>query len=144
MRIYYIFSIKSDIYKITKNNPERLYIVLKSIYSLSKKDSKIGYKIFEKTCDFFDKNNINVQIKRINSDNYSYTCFRNNHIINDFYNNESTKLTINYSHLLLKTNILYPKFLSEIRNLKNLFICDFINEDYFYLKDITNKKVIYS
>lgn len=144
MRIYYIFSIKDDVYKITKNDPEKLYNVLSNIYSLPKKESKLGYKVFERTCMFFDKQNINLLIKRLNSDNYSYTCFRNNHIINDFYNNETTKLTINYSHLILKTNIEYPRFLSEIRSLKNLFICDFINEDYFYLKEISHKKSIYS
>ena len=144
MRLYYIFSIRDDILKITKDNPERLYTLLKSIYSLDKKDSKLGYKVFERTCNFFDKRNINLHIKELNSCNYSYTCFRDSHIINDFYNNESTRLTINYSHLVLKTNILYPKFLSEIRNLKNLFICDFTNEDYFYLKDIDTKKIIYS
>ena len=144
MRLYYIFSIKDDIYKITKNNPDKLYDVIKSIYSLDKKDSSLGYKVFERTCNFFDKRNINLHLKDLNIDNYSYTCFRDNHVINDFYNNETTRLTVCYSHLLLKTNILYPKFLSEIRNLKNLFICDFVNEDYFYLKDITSKKKIYS
>jgi hypothetical protein len=144
MRLYYIFSIKDDILKITKNNPERLYVLLKSIYSLDKENSKLGYKVFQKTCNFFDKKNINLHIKELNSDNYSYICFRDSHIINDFYNNESTRLTVNYSHLVLKTNILYPRFLSEIRNLKNLFICDFTNEDYFYLKDISSEKIIYS
>lgn len=144
MRLYYIFSIKDDILKITKNNPERLYVLLKSIYSLDKENSKLGYKVFQKTCNFFDKKNINLHIKELNSDNYSYICFRDSHIINDFYNNESTRLTVNHSHLVLKTNILYPRFLSEIRNLKNLFICDFTNEDYFYLKDISSEKIIYS
>lgn len=144
MRLYYIFSIKDDILKITKNNPERLYVLLKSIYSLDKENSKLGYRVFQKTCNFFDKKNINLHIKELNSDNYSYICFRDSHIINDFYNNESTRLTVNYSHLVLKTNILYPRFLSEIRNLKNLFICDFTNEDYFYLKDISSEKIIYS
>lgn len=144
MRLYYIFSVKDEIYKITKNNPEKLYEVIKSIYTLDKKDSILGYKIFERTCNFFDKKSINLHLKNSNMDNFSYTCFKNTHIINDFYNNETTRFTINYSHLLLKTNILYPKFLSEIRYLKNLFICDFENDDYFYLKNVTFKKEIYS
>ena len=141
MRIYYIFSIKEEILKITKDNPEKLYNILDSIYKMDAKEVKMAYKLFEKTCNFFDKSNINLLLKNLNYDNYSYTCFRDSHLINDFNSNETTKLTINNSHLFLKTNMVYPKFFNEIKNLKNVFICDFVNADYFFLKKISKKEL---
>ncbi len=143
MRLYYIFSIKEDIYRITESNPGKLYNILENIYKLKKEDANIGFKLFEKTCNFLDKKNINLLIKNLNYDNYSYTCFRNSHLINDFYKNETTKLTINYSHMFMKTNVMYPKFFNEIKNLKNIFVCDFVNEDYFFLKKINLKEYSY-
>lgn len=144
MRLYYIFSIKEDVYKITKNNPEKLYSILENIYKLNKKEIKLGYKLFEKTCNFLEKRNINLFIKNINKDNLSYTCFRDTHLINDFYKEETSKMIINYSHILLKTNIAYSTFFDEIKNIKNIFICDFINEDYFFLKSIMIKNKVFN
>lgn len=144
MRLYYIFLIKEDVYKIAKNNPEKLYNILESIYKMDKCNVTIGYRLFEKTCNFIDKKNLNNFIKNLNYDNYNYTCFRNKHLINDFYNNETTKLTINLSHMKIKTNTTYPKFFNEIKNLKNIFVCDFVNEDYFFLKKVSMKEYNYS
>ncbi len=144
MRLYYIFSIKEEIYRITGRNPKRLYALLENIYKLKKEEANIGYKLFEKTCNFLDKKNINLLIKNLNYDNFSYTCFRNSHIINDFYKSENTKLTVNYSHMFMKTNMMYPEFFNEIKNLKNIFVCDFVNEDYFFLKKINLKEYNYN
>ena len=74
-------------------------------------------------------------------ENINYTCHNNTHILNDFFKNETTKLTINNSHLKLKSNVVYPSFLRDIKNMPNLFVCDFINSDYFFLKDILVKSV---
>lgn len=142
MRLYYIFSIKDSIYKIIKNNPEKLYHLLESIYKLKHEDIRLGYKLFEKTCNFLDKKNLNNLIKNLNYDNMSYTSFRDSHLMNDFYKDESTKLTVNNSHVLIKTNVVYPNFFNEIKTLKNAFVCDFVNEDYFFLKSIMIKNKV--
>ena len=55
--------------------------------------------------------------------------------INDFYFNESTKMIINNSHIKIKTNKNVPSFFYNIRNFKNIFVCDFNNHDYFLLED---------
>lgn len=140
MRLYYIFSIKDDIFKITKNEPDKLYGILDSIYKMNKKDVNMAYKLFEKTCNFINKKNISLLLKNLNCDNQSYTCFRDSHLINDFYKNETTKLTVNHSYIFIKSNVIYPKFFNDIRNVKNVFVCDFVNEDYFFLKKINIKQ----
>lgn len=139
MRIYYIFLIKQEVYELTKKKPENLYKLLESIYLLNNDDVVLGYKMFDKICESITKKNIHKLINETNIDNLSYTCYRNAHMINDFLNNETTKLILNNSHIKIKSNSLYPSFFKNLENIPNLFVCDFINMDYFYLKEVSSK-----
>ncbi len=139
MRIYYAFLIKKEIYEITKNKPENLYKLLESIYLLNNDDVVLGFKMFDKVCKIIPKKNINKLIKDNFIENMTYTTFNNTHMINDFLNNETTKLIVNNSHIKIKSNTLYPSFFKTIENLPYLFLCDFINMDYFFLKNVTSR-----
>ena len=139
MRIYYIFLIKKEIYEVTKNKPENLYKLLESIYLLNNDDVVLGFKMFDKVCNTIPKKNFNKLIKDTYIENLTYTGFNNTHMINDFLNNENTKLIINNSHIKIKSNTLYPTFFKTIENIPYLFVCDFINMDYFFLKSVTSK-----
>ena len=139
MRIYYIFLIKKEIFEITKNKPENLYKLLESIYLLNNDDVVLGFKMFEKICKVVPKKNLNKLLKDTYIENMSYTVYNNTHMINDFLNNETTKLILNNSHIKIKSNTLYPTFFKTLENIPYLFVCDFINMDYFFLKDVSNK-----
>ena len=139
MRTYYIFFIRNDIYNITKNNTDILYKLFESIKYLKKEDGALGFKIFEKLCEKVPKKNINKLIKDDFIENLSYNIFKDTHLINDFINNESTKLFVHNSHLMIKSNSLYPEFFKTLMKLPNLFVCDFDNMDYFYLRTLNNK-----
>jgi len=139
MRIYYIFLIKKEIYEITKNKPGNLYKLLESIYLLNNDDVVLGFKMFDKICKIIPKKNFNKLISDTNIESMSYTTFGSTHMINDFLNNETTKLIINNSHIKIKSNTLYPSFFGNLENIPYLFVCDFINMDYFYLKDVSLK-----
>ena len=102
MRVYYIFLINRETYMLTKNKPDNLYKILESIYLLDKNKVYLGYKMFSKICKPINKKNLNKLLIDNNDDNLSYTCFKNTHIINDFINNESTKLVIGSSHIKVK------------------------------------------
>lgn len=141
MRIYYIFSIKSDIYEITKDKPQNLYNALEKIHLMSQEELSLSFKLYEKLVKAIDKQNIDLLIKSINKDNINYICFNNTHIINDFYTGENTKLIINNSYIKLKSNASYPSFFKDMKKIPNLFVCDFINMDYFYLSEISCSKV---
>ena len=129
MRIYYIFLIKKEIYEITKNKPENLYKLLESIYLLNNDDVVLGFKMFDKICKTINKKNFNKLLNDINIENLSYTHFNNTHMINDFLNNETTKLIINNSHIKIKSNILYPTFFNSLENIPYIFVCDFIRSE---------------
>lgn len=136
MRIYYLFFIRKEFLKITKEKPENLYKILESIYLMKREEIKLGFNVFNKVCLGVDYKNINKLIYDINKHNLSYTCFTNTHLINDFFSNETTKLIVNKSHIKVKSNMHYPSLFNNIKNYPNLFVCDFINGDYFYLNEI--------
>ncbi|MEG2457741.1 MAG: hypothetical protein RSB41_02495 [Bacilli bacterium] len=136
MRMYYAFSIRKDIYEQTKDNPKKLYHILESIYMMKSEDVVLGFKLFMRTAEEINKESINKVLNEINSDNINYTSFNNTHTINDFLRDENTKITVCSSHIKIKSNKDIPNILNDIKNIQNLFICDFINSDYFYLKDI--------
>lgn len=139
MRIYYIFLVKKEIYEITKKKPENLYKILETIYLLNNDDVVLGFKMFEKVCKTIPKKNFNKLITDSNIESLSYSSFGNTHMINDFLNNETTKLIINNSHIKIKSNNLYPSFFKNLESIPYLFVCDFINMDYFYLKSVSSK-----
>ncbi len=141
MRVYYIFLIKKEIYEITKSKPENLYKLLESIYLLNNDDVVLGFKMFEKICRIIPKKNLSKLIKDTFIEDLSYTSFSSTHMINDFFNNESTKLLLNNSHIKVKSNNMYPKFFRVLESIPNLFVCDFINMDYFFLKDVSYSNV---
>lgn len=142
MRIYYIFLIKKEIYGLTKNKPENLYKLLESIYLLNNDDVVLGFKMFDKICKTIPKKNINKLLKDTNIENLTYTIYGSTHMINDFLNNETTKLILNNSHIKIKSNTLYPAFFKTLEHIPYLFVCDFINMDYFYLNEISTMSKI--
>ncbi len=135
MRTYYLFEIKENIIKNYKNNYDELFQLLESIYKLKEDDLILGYNIFNKIVNPIDKDNFNNYIKNKNISSENYICYDYTHIINDFYNDESTKLIINNSHIKIKTNKNAPSFFYNIRNFDNIFVCDFYNKDYFLLNE---------
>ena len=80
-----------------------------------------------------NKDKYNNFIKKENNSNENYMCNNYTHTINDFYSDETTKMIINKSHIKIKSNKNNPSFFYNIKNIKNLFVCDFNNHDYFLL-----------
>lgn len=135
VRIYYVFCIKDDIYKETKNDPYGLYKILEKIYFMNNEEAKLGKKLIERLIIKIDKDNLNTLIKSIHKNNLNYMCFNYTHVINDFFTNESSKMSIHNTFIKIKSSSCFPEFFKDIKNYKNVFICDFINLDYFYLKE---------
>lgn len=135
MRIYYIFFINDEMYNETKNNPYGLYKILEKIYFMNNEDALLGKKLFDKLTTNIDKENLNRLIKNIHKNNINYINFNYTHVINDFFTNENTKMTINNIFIKIKSSTSFPVFFKDIKNYKNIFVCDFINLDYFYLRE---------
>lgn len=136
VRMYYLFKIKPEMYKENANAPENIYKILESIYMMSNDDIVLGYKMFDKLCITIDKHNINKLIKDLNLSNDNYRNINSTHMINDYMRNENTKMIINNSHIKIKSDAEYPCFFNNLKSIPNIFVCDFINTDYFFLKKI--------
>ena len=135
MRTFYLFDVKENILKNYRNNHEELYSLLESIHYLKTEDIILGFNIYQRIVNPMKKEEYNDYIKKNNLGKENYICYNYTHTINDFYFNESTKMIINNSHIKIKTNKNVPSFFYNIRNFKNIFVCDFNNHDYFLLED---------
>lgn len=133
MRTFFIFKIKAEYQILTKNQPYLLFKMLKYIYQIDKDEIKIGANLFYKLVDTLNNIEIDNQILKKHQNDYFYTKYQSNHQIHNLYQNEHSILEVHKHFLVLKSSVINPKFLKDIDNLNNLFICDFKNLDYFWL-----------
>ena len=136
MRTFYIFKINNEFATLTKNCPYNLFKSMEQIYYADKNDVSTAYNIYEQIILPLNKMKINLDLFSQYKKDDHYTKFRDTHMINNFYNDEQTKLIVNSSYMVLKSTKSSPTFLDDLRELENLFVCDFENKDYFWLEKI--------
>lgn len=146
MRTYYVFKINKYFSYVYKNKPYKIYKTIEEIYHVKEYDMVLTYKIYEQIALTFNKTKLNEYFNEVYKGNNFYHKNNNTHIYSDNY--EYTKLVVTNSNLKIKSNINNPIFFKDINNCyDNIFICDFINKDYFWLdkvikKDRQNDKMI--
>lgn len=146
MRTYYVFKINKYFSYVYKNKPYKIYKTIEEIYHIKEYDMVLTYRIYEQIALTFNKGKLNDYLSLIYKDNNFYHKNNNTHIYSNNY--EYTKLVVTNSNLKIKSNINNPIFLKDVNNLyDNIFICDFVNKDYFWLdkiikKDRQNKEMI--
>lgn len=137
MRIYYIFDIRNEYINLYKDNPSNLYSVLLQLYKLRKKDIEYGYNMFRQIVNKIDSENVNKDIYIKMHDKMTYVRKESSHIINNLYMDEITALKVKNAYILINTNKNYTEFFNVLANQnKNYFVCDFSNNDYFFLSSI--------
>ena len=136
MRIYYIFNIKPNIRHLYDEKEESLYYILKKIKKINKSNVRYGVFIYNQICQTFEFESLQNYF----SMRYEASpCFR--YKILDRKNKELSYLELSYSCLFLKTNSILPNVFDILYLYNsNLFICDFINDDYFWLEKLHNYK----
>jgi len=138
MRTYYVFKINKYFSYVYKNKPYKIYKTIEEIYHVKEYDMVLTYKIYEQIAVTFSKNKINELLKSLYNENMFYHNNNNTHIYNNNY--EYTKLVVTNSNLKIKSNINNPIFLKDINEFyDNIFICDFVNKDYFWLDKVIKK-----
>ena len=120
-----------------KDNPDNLYKILSSIHSMKEQELVYAYNLFQQICITFDTLSLNNKLYLKMHNDLVYTKIDNEHIINNLYKDEVSILKVKKSHLVLDSNSTYSSFLNFLSEYNsNLFVCDFINGDYFFLTDI--------
>lgn len=139
MRMFYIFEIKKEIKELYINNPSSLYKILSSIYYMHKEDVNYGFNLFNQITNKLKVLEISNQLYIEMHTNIVYTKNGNEHVINDLYRNEISILKVRKSHIMIQSNKSYNKFFDFLLNYNdNYFVCDFLENDFFFISDIKN------
>lgn len=134
MRKYYLFLIRNDFHDVYKKNSYTLYVTLANIYKLKNKNFCYGISIYNQLCQTFDVDVINNYF--VNKNRKYIKKHNNKFFINDIYIKQKTCIQINHSCLVLKSNSNMPYVLQVLKWYSpNIFVCDFNNNDYFWLND---------
>lgn len=137
MRTYYIFKVKEEYIKLYHDKPSSLYSTFRQLLNLNKKDLQYAMQVFESLCERIEKESLNKQLYIKYHKDMVYTRTDKEHIINNLYKDEISILTIKNSHVLLTTNHSYSSFFNILIDYNPcFFVCDFENQDYFFLNDI--------
>ena len=138
MRTFYIFKINNDYYKLTKNMPYNLYKALLNIKLGTKENITYLKNEYNSLVDKYNKRELNKYIYGKMNKLDGYYLFNSVHTFNSYYTNEASKLIVNNSYMILKTNTITPYFLDYLEDIPNLFLIDFEKGDYFYLSNLVN------
>lgn len=131
MRKYNLFVIKDEYKEFYKNNPDQLYNILYKLNDI-KFNLNYGITLFEQLC-----NKINIEtLKKYLNDKYDLNNERT------FYINKIF-VELKYSRIIIKSKYNYPRIMKSLNCYnRNIFVCDFINEDYFWLCDFVRNEVL--
>ena len=122
--MYYLFIIKNKYYKVSA---EYLYKLLYKIKYIKKEEYNYGISIYYDICNFF-----NIKIIK----NYLNKKYKIQEKNNKYYLDENNYFEIRNSYCLINNK----KYLREILCIfyiynKNIFVCNFDKNSYFWLKD---------
>lgn len=130
MRKYYIFIIRTEFYKIYKNNSLVLYKTLENLYNLNLNNFGYGLSIYNQLCLTFNTDVLN---------NYFSRKFNNYKYHKHYIKNEHVIIEIHRSCIVILTKYNIPKIMRYLLYYNRyLFVCDFDNKDYFWLENQYN------
>lgn len=137
MRIYFIFSVKEEIYDLYKEYPKALYNIFLEIYEMNKKDIEYGYSLFKQIAKGISKEELDQKICNDLKDKLRYSKNKDEHIINNLYSEEVSLMKIKHTHITINTIHEFTEFFELLNKYEPfLFACDFKNDDYFFLSRI--------
>ncbi len=143
MRTYYAFIIKDSLIKFYIKKPYSLYRILEQIYYLKNNDIVLGYRILEQVTTPFNAKKTNKFLYSRHYDELSYSKDESIHIIKNLYSEEITLLKVFNSHVRIRSNANYSSFFNSIRQYsRNIFVCDFVNKDYFWIDKIKLESIV--
>lgn len=137
MRMFYVFEIKKEIKDLYKDSPSSLFKILSSIYYMHREDVNYGFNLFNQITNKIKVLELSNKIYIDMHTNIVYTKNGNEHVINDLYKEEVSILKVRKSHILIQSNKNYNKFFDLLLEYNdNYFICDFLENDFFFINDI--------
>ena len=144
MRTFYVFKIKDEYSKLTRNIPYNLYNTYLSIRMSNPDNIEYIYNQYKSITDKVSVSEINKYLLGKMKRYDGYSIYRNTHMYNDYYSDEVSKLIIFNSYFILKSNKPNSTFFTALYNIPNLFVIDFENKDYFWLSGMNYLRLVNS
>ena len=140
MRTFYIFKINNMFQTFYNDKSNILFKMFNEIYNSKEDDLINNFRLFEQITLPFNQKIFNNYILLKHGNDLYYSKKENIHTINSAY--ELSRLTINNTHLKIKTNKNINSFIKDIMDTKeSVFVIDFKNKDYFWINEISNELV---
>ena len=137
MREFYLFRVKEEFKALYKTNQVILYHIFKQIYFLPKEDIEYGYSLFKQLTMKIDKEKLDQELFLRLHGSIPYSKNENIHLINNLYRDEVSQMIIKHSYIQIQSNKDFTEFFEQLNLFDhNYFVCDFKNQDYFFLEDI--------
>ena len=143
MRTYYAFIIKDSLMHFYSKKPYSLYKILEQIYRLKNNDIVLGYRLLEQVTEPFGTRKTDKFIYKKHYDELEYSRLDDVHMIKNLYSEEITFLKVFHSHVRIKTNNNFPAFFNSMQEYnENIFVCDFENQDFFWMNKINFETIV--
>ena len=136
MRTFHIFSVNSSVAILTKDDTYPLFHSFLKIKNLSNNDLSLGINLYEQIAIPIDKKKYTRNIYNHYKESDFYTKFKDSHTYINKYRDENSILKVKSAYMKVETNKEYPEFFKYLKRKNNLFVCDFENKDYFWLKEL--------
>ena len=128
---YNLIDNKKNYFEEYKNKPLFLFNILKKIYTLND-NFNYGVTLYEQICNKVSVDTLKYYLNsryNLNNNNYFYI--------------DSVLIELKYSRIVIKSKNINPKIM-EVFNCynKNIFVCDFINNNYFWLDKFSKSRFL--
>ena len=141
MWTFYMFRINPEYSKLSKNIPYNLYSTMIGIKLMEESDRDFIHRQYRALTDSFDQSLGEILYKKMSYLD-GYMLNGKVHIYNNYYSEEVSRLVIYNTFMVLKTNIPNSTFFTFLYELPHLFVIDFENQDYFWLKQVKNLRLV--
>ena len=102
----------------------------------------VAYDLFNDISLPINSDFINLYLFNRLKEDDSYSKFKSVHMYNNYYTNEVSKLSVFNSYIKLKSNFYDNTFINNLKEITNLFVCDFMYDKYKFLNHKKSVKKI--
>ena len=141
MRTFYMFKINPEYSKLSEKIPYNLYSTMMGMKLLESNDQEYIGRQYRALTDAIDED-LGTNLYQDMSLLDGYMLNGKVHIYNNYYSDEKSRLMISKTFIVLRTNVPNSTFFTFLTKIPNLFVIDFEYQDYFWLKQIGNLRLV--
>ncbi len=142
MRTFYLFKVNKEYSKLTRNIPYNLYTTYLDIKLSDKNNLKLLFNQYKSITESLKRLEINKYLYKKMRHIDGYSLYKNIHMYNNYYTDEVSELRVYNSFFILNSNKQNSMFFSLLQEVPYIFVIDFENKDYFWLRSFKNLRLV--